>query len=283
MKCAARAQTRPRQQGRFHLPSRAFIALHLLVVLVPFSVLAVWSVSASWPAPDLLPSVLSDKGFAEIARPSQHTPEVLATSIGIAIACAVLSTAIASLAAYALTNFRFRGRRIFQFAGALPFLIPSTVFGMGVQVAFIKLGLARGIVGVTLAHCIIALPYAIVIMTDVARAAGTRLPQAAQTLGVTPVQAALHVTLPRLAPGIVSALTMTYIVSFSQYFLTLLIGGGAVRTFILDMFPYLASGDRTVASAYGMVFLLVTLAVFALMQLALRHWYRAEGQDYFGS
>ncbi len=264
-----------------HLPSKAYVALHAIIVVIPFSVLAAWSVSASWPAPDLLPQALSAKGLEELARPSQHALPTLATSIGIACACAVVSTVVATLAAYALANYQFKGRRIFQFAATLPFLIPSTVFAMGVQVAFIRLGLARSATGVMLAHCIVALPYAVVIMTEVCRAVGVRLAQAAQTLGASPMQSALRITLPRLLPGIASSLTMTYIMSFSQYFLTLLIGGGAVRTFALDMFPYLASGDRTIASTYGMVFLLVTLAVFAVLQFALRRWYQHDRVDYF--
>ena len=273
--------TTPKTSRLKHVPSKAYIALHVLVVLLPFATLAVWSISSSWPAPDLLPQAFSTKGFDELTRPSQHTGETLLTSIGIAVACAVLSTIIATLAAHAVANHRFAGRRVFQFATALPFLIPSTVFAMGVQVAFIKMGLARTAAGVTLAHCIIALPYAITIMTDVCKAAGTALFEAAQTIGASPAQAATRVLLPRLMPGILSSLSMTYIISFSQYFLTLLIGGGAVRTFVLDMFPYLASGDRTVASAYGMTFLLVTLAVFAAFEILLRRVYGKTEQAYF--
>lgn len=273
------ATRRPHRQHR--TLSKAYIVLHVLVVVLPFATLAAWSVSASWPAPDLLPQSLSIKGFDELMRPSQHTGEALATSIGIAVACAVLSTAVAVPAAHAIANHRFVGRRTFQFTTALPFLIPSTVFAMGVQVAFIKMGMARTAGGVALAHCIIALPYSITIMTDVCKAAGVSLFEAAQTMGASPAQAAARILLPQLMPGVLSSLSMAYIISFSQYFLTLLIGGGAVRTFVLDMFPYLASGDRTVASAYGMVFLLVTLAVFATFQILLRRMYGKTEQKYF--
>lgn len=266
-----------------HIPSKAFIALHIAVVLIPFATLAVWSVAASWPAPDLLPHAYSAKGFAEVFRPSQHTGQALITSIGIACACAVVSTFAATLAAWAITQYRFVGRRLFRFAAILPFLIPTTVFAMGVQVAFIKLGLARSAFGVMLAHCIVALPYALVIMTDVCKAVGTKLSEAAQTLGANPLQRTFHVVLPLLTPGILSSLSMTYILSFSQYFLTLLIGGGAVHTFVLDMFPYLAGGDRTVSSAYAVVFFLVVLGVFALFNGVLKRFYGKADQAYFAS
>ena len=73
---------------------------------------------------------------------------------------------------------------------------------------------------------------------------------------------------------------MSYILSFSQYFLTLLIGGGAVKTLALTMFPYLASGDRTIASAYGVVFMVATLAVFLLFEVLLKR-HASRGTDYF--
>ena len=73
---------------------------------------------------------------------------------------------------------------------------------------------------------------------------------------------------------------MSYILSFSQYFLTLLVGSGKVKTLALVMFPYLSSGDRTIASAYGVVFLAATLVVFFLFELLL-HKRMAREIDYF--
>ena len=52
--------------------------------------------------------------------------------------------------------------------------------------------------------------------------------------------------------------------------ITLIIGGGKVKTLALIMFPYLSSGDRTMASAYGAVFLVVIFAVFLLFEVLLR-------------
>jgi putative spermidine/putrescine transport system permease protein len=152
----------------------------------------------------------------------------------------------------------------------LPFLVPATVFAMGVQVAFIRLGLARSVPGVVVAHAIVALPYASALMIDVVRAQGARLDEAARTLGAGPLATLRLVTVPSLAPGLLSALSMGFIISCSQYFLTLLIGGGKVRTFALVMLPYIAGGDRTIAAAYGVVFMLVILAVFAVFRLLLR-------------
>jgi len=191
---------------------------------------------------------------------------------------ALLSTLIAALAARALALYRFPGRTFAQAATILPFIIPSTVFAMGVQIAFIKLGLSGTVVGVVIAHTVIALPYSIMLLVDVTAACGTRLEEQARSLGAGVFATLRHVTVPQLLPGILSSLSMAYILSFSQYFITLLVGGGQVKTFAMAMFPFLASGDRTVAAAYGVVFLVVSLAVFVLFEILLhRHMKREVG------
>lgn len=272
----------PRGRRRAGLWARVFVAVHLLVVALPVLVVAVWAFSASWPWPDLLPRALTDRGVALVASGSQGVGwDVVGVSVLIALASAVLSTAAATCAARAVCLHRWRGRRFFEFATLLPFLVPSTVFAMGVQVAFLRLGLAGTVGGVVLAHAVVSLPYAVAIMCDVTAGVGARLEEAARTLGAGRVRTLAHVTLPALAPGLVSSMSMCYIVSFSQYFLTLLIGSGKVRTFALVLFPYLSGGDRTVASAYGLAFILMTLVVFCLFEALLHRVRPVRGKELF--
>ncbi len=263
--------------------ARIYLAVHLILVLVPIAIVATWSISAAWPWPALVPSSPTARGLDTVLADSSAGLGSLWLSIGIACAVAALTTGVAALAARAICLHEWRGRRLFEFACMLPFLIPSTVFAMGVQVAFIRLGLARSVGGVILAHCIVALPYAIGIMCDVTRAAGRRMEEAAQLCGAGRLSTLVHATLPGLAPGIASSLLMCYIMSFSQYFLTLLIGGGAVRTFALVLFPYLGGGDRTVAGAYGIVFIAVTLAVFLVFELLPRKLRSVDETSYYES
>ncbi|MEG1517058.1 MAG: ABC transporter permease [Raoultibacter sp.] len=270
-----------RSRTPFRRASQIFVAAHLACVFLPLLVIVLWAFTSSWPWPLLFPESFSSRGLEEIFAPSQNLGAVLAQSIGIAVAVAILATVVAAMASRALLFYRFRGKFLFRFATVLPFLIPATVFAMGVQVLFIKAGLAGTVVGVIVAHTIVALPYAVTIMGEVMQAAGDRLEQQARTLGANPLQTLIHVQLPLLLPGILSASAMAYILSFSQYFLTLLIGGGAVRTFAVTMFPYLASGDRTIASAYGVVFLAVTFGVFLLFEFLIKRFASPCDNDYF--
>ena len=268
--------------GAGKLWARVFVGVHTAVVLIPIAVIAVWAFSSAWPWPSLTPTALTTRGAELVLSGSQGIGlGVVAGSIGIALASAFVATVAATLAARAICLHEWRGRSLLEFGVLLPFLIPSTVFAMGVQVAFLRIGLSGTVPGVVLSHSIIALPYATAIMTDVTRGAGTRLEQAARTLGAGWARTVWHVTLPSLAPGLVSSMSMGYILSFSQYFLTLLIGGGKVKTFATVLFPYLSGGDRTVAGAYGLAFILITLAVFLLFELLLRKVRPVEAQELY--
>lgn len=278
----AQLAARVRRARRGRAVARALVGVELALVALPLAIIAVWAFTDAWPWPDLWPQQLSARGIEQALSGRQNAGvQTLALSIVIAAATAVVSTAAAALACRALCHFQWRGRSAFQFAALLPFIIPSTVFAMGVQVVFLQAGLARTVPGVVLAHSIVALPYAIIIMTDITRAAGTRREDAARTLGAGTWQMLRHVTIPQLLPGILSSLSMCYIMSFSQYFLTLLVGGGKVQTFVLVLFPYLSGGDRTIACAYSLVFLVVTFAVFFVFELLLRRFGVREGDDLY--
>lgn len=251
--------------------SKLFVVIHLIVVLIPIAIITIWAFADRWSWPDLLPNAFSTRGLEQVLFAANGQGlAVMGQSIGIALATAVVATAVATLAARAICVHSWVGKTAYHFLLMVPFLIPTTVFAMGVQVLFIHAGVARTAPGVVLAHAIVALPYAVTIMVDVTRAVGTRREEAARALGAGPVRAFFSVTLPALLPGVLSAMSMSYIMSFSQYFLTLLIGGGAVRTFATVMFPYLSGGDRTIASAYGILFIVATLVVFLIFELLLR-------------
>ncbi len=259
-----------------------FVAVHAACVVIPLLIVVVWAFTSAWPWPELLPQSFSDRGVVELFGTSKELGAMLATSVGISLAVAALSCVVAAMASRALAFHRFAGKEVFRFSTVLPFLIPATVFAMGVQVLFLRAGLANTVTGVILAHTIVALPYAITIMSEVTVAAGQRLEQQARVAGAGPMRAFWHVQLPLLAPGLLSAASLAFITSFSQYFLTLLIGGGAVKTFALVMFPYLASGDRTIASAYGVVFMVVTFGVFFLFEVVLKRFMAGKAEYFTG-
>ncbi|MGV8082629.1 MAG: ABC transporter permease [Coriobacteriia bacterium] len=266
----ARRPLQPPSVRRGRLAARVFFAIYLLIVFVPLTTTVVWAFADSWPWPSLLPAKLSTRGLAEILGGNAAVGSVLLQSILIAVAVSAICVVVASLCARALVFHDFLGKEAVRFGAILPLIVPATVFAMGIQVAFLRAGLGGTVFGVIIAHSVVALPYAVVIMTDVMAAAGRSAEEQSRVLGASPLQALTHVTVPALLPGILSSASMAYVVSFSQYFLTLLVGGGSVKTLAVVMFPFLSSGDRTIAASYSLVFLVSTFAVFLFFEWVLK-------------
>lgn len=102
----------------------------------------------------------------------------------------------------------------------------------------------------------------------------------ARVLGASRLKTFFKVTLPLLMPAIVSAANLIFVVSFSQYLLTLIIGGGQVMTLAVVMFPFIQSGDQTMAGAFSIIFISSSFVFLLVLEKILKHYYKLEGHLY---
>jgi len=257
------------------------LAVFVIVIILPLFTIALWVFTERWAWPSLIPQIFSLRSVEAVFRDRAELAQLFLSSIWISLVVAFFSVVIGTMAARALTCYDFFWKKLFSFVSLLPFLVPTTVFAMGIQVTFIKLGLSGTITGVIIVHLICSLPYAVTLLQDGTRAMGTRLEEQARVLGAGPWKAFMKVTLPNLLPVILSAFSMAYIVSFSQYFLTLMIGGGSVKTFSIVMVPYLSGGQRNFASVYSLIFLAVTITIFGIFEWLVSRWTKEQEVEYY--
>lgn len=250
-------------------------------VLLPLGILLIWSFAGSWPWPNLLPETLSARVWGEFFGGYSGALRVLFSSILISMAAALASILISIPAARAVAFYNFWGKDLIQFIILLPVIVPVTAFAMGIQILFIRLNLSDTVPGVIIVHIILCLPYTMKILTEVTKATGHKLESQARVLGATPFQTFRYVTLPLVVPGIIAAGSMAYIISFSQYFLTFLVGGGKVITFSMLMFPYIQSGDRTISSGYSILFIATSLLIFILFESLMKKYYQVKEVYFF--
>ena len=242
-----------------HPVLRALLRLSAAVITIPLLLLLLWCVTARWPWPQLFPQQFSMRAIRELLSGPAKLPRLLGSSIALASCVAVLGTAVGLLTARATELYEFRGKALIRFGAFLPLLVPGTVFAMGIQVTLLRLRLADTAAGVVLVH----------------HRVGDALEDQAAVLGAPPWRAFTETSLPLLLPGILSSMSMAFIISYSQYFTTLLVGGGRVRTLALVLVPYIQSGDRSLSAVYAAVFVLSAVMVFALFEWALwrsRRW-----------
>ena len=257
------------------------IAIFLFLIIVPLFTIVIWVFTERWAWPNLIPQVLSIRALEAVFRDGKELTQLFFSSMMISLTVAFFSVVIGTMTARALECYEFFGKKVYSFISLLPFLVPATVFAMGIQVKFIKAGLSGTMAGVIVVHLICSLPYAVTLLQDGTRAMGTRLEEQARVLGAGPWTAFRKVTLPNLFPVMLSAFSMAYIVSFSQYFLTLMIGGGSVKTFSIVMVPYLTGGQRNFASVYSLIFLTITIIIFGLFEWIISRFMKEQEVEYF--
>lgn len=254
-----------------------FLVLVGCCILIPALQILLWSVTERWPWPDLLPESLTLRTVKELLFGAARLPQLLLSSISLGLAVAFLGTLTGILTARATALYQFRGKGFVTFGAFLPLLVPGTVFTMGIQIVLIRLGLSDTVAGVVLVHLIAAVPYCITIMTDVTNAVGDKYEQQAMVLGAGSCRAFFEGTLPSLLPGILASMSMGFVLSYSQYFTTLMVGGGRVKTIALVLIPYIQSGDRALSSVYCVTFVVSALLVFHIFESLIQFLQKGEG------
>lgn len=234
-----------------------------VLVALPFVPLVLWTFAGEWRFPDLVPTEWSLRGITHLIDPGGRVLEAAATSFGIAVAAAVVAVAAGLPAGMALGMYEFRGKVVVIFFILLPILVPPLASTMGIHLTFIRLGLADTAFGVFLVHLVPTVPYAAIILASVFADRDGELEAAARTLGANAWRAFLHVTLPQISPGVAVAGLFAFLISWSQYILTLLVGGGNVVTLPMLLFSAASGNDPVISSALALAFALPAVAVLA--------------------
>jgi putative spermidine/putrescine transport system permease protein len=228
--------------------------LMVLLLLLPFVPLVLWAMSARWFFPAILPQELSARAWRYLASDTSGVVGGFRDSTEIAVIVTVIASFIGLCSGRALGLYRFRGKRFIEFLILAPVIVPPLAVTTGIHVLFIKYGLADTIHGVVLVHLIPTIPYVTLVMSSVYANYEIAFEEQARVLGASPARVFWHVTLPSIFPGLVVAALFAFLISWSEYILTLLIGGGQVITLPLLLFSF-ANTDPSVAAALSLVFI----------------------------
>jgi putative spermidine/putrescine transport system permease protein len=254
------------------------LALYALLV-GPVFTLVLYALSTRWFFPQLLPAEWTAAPLLrQLGSPQTH--EALGSSLLTAGAVTVLAMLLGLPAARALGLRRFRGRSLVLLVLFLPNVVPPLAIGMGLNVLFLRLGLAGSVAGVVVVHLVPVLPYAVFALLGVFTRYDESYELQARTLGASPAQVWLKVTLPLIGPGVAVAALFAFLVSWSQYVLTLLVGGGRVITLPVLLFAAVSGGNPTSIAGLALLFAAPPVLAIALAARALGAGAAEIGQQY---
>ena len=143
-------------------------------------------------------------------------------SVIICTVAALLATAFASTAGYALARFRFRGARPFGLAVIGTQLIPGSMFLLPLFIGFLWIKQHLGIqlfdtrVGMILVYTAFFTPVAIYFMRSFFQGIPRDLEEAAQVDGCTPFTAFVRIVLPSAAPGLVATFVYAFLFAWDE-------------------------------------------------------------------
>lgn len=256
------------------------IGLFLTFLLFPLLIIIVWSFTNQWPWPKLLPDNFGLRGWNYFWSSSSQSVSTLLFSVGLSATVTLITILITLPASKALALYEFKGKKVIDLLIFLPIIVPMVAVAMGIHIQFIQWGLANTVLGVIIIHIIPCIPYAVRILKSVYEIVGEQMELQARNLGASKWQTFIYVSLPMILPGVISAGSLVFIVSFSQYFLTFLIGGGQIITFTMISFPFIQSGDRMLASVYSVVFVTTTIICLFIVEKLTTKFYQLKVKEY---
>lgn len=264
-----------------------------LIMLLPVFVFFINAFAFRWFYPQVLPKTWSlkawerlrlfprndDASFWEILSTMIASPvgEALWVSLFIGIVVTIISIIIGLPMARALGLYQFRGKKLVEFIIIAPTIVPAIAFALGLNINFIRWGLAGTVFGVLLVHLVPVMPYVVLSLVGIFANYNTDFESQARTLGATPIKTFIYVTFPAILPGIMVASLFAFLVSWAQYILTFLIGGGRVVTLPILLFSTASGGNNSVTAAMSLIYIAPAIAILLINSRYLSGKNRIEG------
>ncbi len=257
--------TRATRHVSFRVPPMLSIYYVGLIVLLylPIAVLLLFSINAnttlSFPLRGLTTSWY-EKLFA-----NEPVLRAARNSVLVALGSSLAATVLGTMVALVVMRYKFRSRGLLLALAALPLIVPFVVLGVALLILFSALHIDRSLWTIGIAHTVVALPYALLII--VARLAGfdANLEEAAMDLGANYPTTLRRIVLPIIAPAIVAAWLTAFTVSFDEFALALFLAG-TEPTFPVYLFSQLRFANRLpimIALAVLMMIGTLTLVLIA--------------------
>lgn len=239
--------------NRHKISQKIIVATVGLLFIAPVFYLLLLSFAVQWTFPYLFPPQLSLRLWQTIWEQEQGLVNSLFVSVSLSVVVAVGSTLVGFVAARYISYHRWR--RGLLFLSYIPFVMSPVVLGACIHVIFIRLGLVGSSAGVVIAQMMFALGFAVIFFVSFWNAERKSLEETARMLGATTIQAYCRVLLPISRQPLFLCFLQTFLFSWFQYGLTLLIGGGKVKT--LPIVVYLYTGEANIYYAAAASVLLI--------------------------
>jgi spermidine/putrescine transport system permease protein len=204
----------------------------------------------------------------------------LVNSLIVAASTSVLATAFGVFAARASTRYGFPGKGPLMGLIMLPMVLPEMIMAMSLLVVLLSLGVKLSLFTVILGHVLVCTPFAVAILTSAFQSLDKSLEEAAYDLGEGPVSTFRLVILPLVAPGIISAMLISFTISLDEFIVSNFLKSGEelLSTFIYSKLRFPKYVPNIMA--LGTILVCVSITLLTLAEFFRRRGVaKAGGKD----
>ena len=198
-------------------------------------------------------------------------------SLFIAFFATIGSVLIGTLAAVGLSSRYMPYKGIIMAILISPMIVPLIISGVAIFFFMAKVGLAATYTGIILAHIILGTPFVVITVTATLSGFDHSVTRAAASLGSTPINTFMKITLPLILPGVISGALFAFVTSFDEVVVVLFLAGLENTTIPIQMWVGLREQLSPTILAVATCLIIMSTLILVSAELLRRRSERLRG------
>jgi len=254
------------------------LTLGFAFLYIPMIILVIYSFNESklvtvWAG-------FSTKWYGELAQ-NEGFLDAAWVTLRVAVFSSTIATVLGTMTAYVMVRGgRFFGRTLFSGMIYAPLVMPEVITGLSLLLLFIGIGLDRGIVTIVLAHTTFSMCFVSVVVSSRLVTFDQSLEEAALDLGCSAAQAFRLVTLPIIAPAVISGWLLAFTLSLDDLVIASFTSGPSATTLPIKIFSAVRLGVSPEINALSTIMIaIVTVGVITASLVSKRAMVRQRQEE----
>jgi len=202
-------------------------------------------------------------------------------TLQVAVISSTIATVLGTMAALVLVRAgRFAGRTLFSGMIYAPLVMPEVITGLSLLLLFIGIGLDRGVFTIILAHTTFSMCYVSVVVSSRLVSFDRSLEEAALDLGCTAAEAFRLVTLPIIAPAVISGWLLAFTLSLDDLVIASFTAGPSSTTLPIKIWSSIRLGVSPEINALSTILIaIVAVGVITASLISKRATLRQRADE----
>jgi len=184
----------------------------------------------------------------------------------VAPAATLIATTLGTLAAVGLSRTQFAFKGLLMSVLIAPMVVPIVVVGVATYLFFAPIGLSDSYTALIIVHAALGAPFVLTTVLATLHGFNQNLVRASLSLGESPLRTFFRVTLPVIAPGVISGALFAFATSFDEVVVALFLAGPEQMTLPRQMFNGIRENISPTIAAVATLLILFTTSLLLVLE-----------------